>query len=160
MGGFLRSRPGRAPSTDGRQREPQPGKDIQAWLWTTSVIALAAFLGTYATRRRKKAEEQLKERTTDLSLLNCLNDAINRGASVDEIVHLLSAATKRIFSPSGSSAYLLTEDKAALVLHKINIRPRVKAAIEKLIGGPIPQVRIPLEGSTFTEASSRGRSHG
>ena len=107
---------------------------------------------------RKRAEKEIQQRTGDLTLINSLNTAINRGDSLQEIINLLAKETKRIFSSGGVTAYLLSEDKKYLVVQNLTLPPTTMNQIEKLIGMKIPAVRIPLkEGSLYLKATQAGK---
>lgn len=66
--------------------------------------------------KRKQAEEETRQKAEDLTLINALNNAVNQGNSVLEILQLLARETKRIFSCHGATAYLLSEDREYLVM--------------------------------------------
>jgi len=53
------------------------------------------------------AEEEARRRYQDLALINALNHAANRGASLAEIIALLCQKTREVFSSSGATVYLL-----------------------------------------------------
>jgi len=101
---------------------------------------------------RKQAQKEIQKKTEDLTLVNLLNDSINRGDSLQEVIQLLSKETKKIFPSFGATVYLLSEDKQYLIVQNLNLPPRIIGAIEKLIGIKIPQLRVRLnEGSLHSE---------
>jgi len=101
---------------------------------------------------RRQAEKELINRTHDLDLLNSLNIVSNRGESLEKIFSLLAKKTKRIFSSYGATVYLLSPDKKTLILKNLNIPPKMKERIEKIIKMKIPEVQITLdEGSPYQE---------
>ena len=109
---------------------------------------------------RERVEEEIEQRTEDLTLINALNNASNRGESLQEIVNLLVQETRRIFSDYAATVYLLSEDKKHLVMQKLALPPAVVKRIEKLIGMSIPPIMIPLKaGSLYLELLQAGKPH-
>ena len=98
---------------------------------------------------RRRTEEEIKRKTEDLSLLSELNAAANRGESVQKIIFLLAEQTKRIFSSTGATVYLPSEDKQYLIMQNLSIPQQQVQWIEKLIRMKIPEVRIPLNGNSL-----------
>jgi PAS domain S-box-containing protein len=97
--------------------------------------------------RRAQAEREIRQRTEDLALINALNEASNRGDSLQEIIGLLAQEVKKIFSGNGATVSLLSEDKKHLVMQNFTLSPAMVKRIEKLIGLNIPSLKIPLETS-------------
>lgn len=93
---------------------------------------------------RKKSEMENKQKAEDLSLLNLLNEAVNRGDTLSDIIRIIGRETRRIFSSNGVTVYLLDEDKKKLILQNITYHKQIVKNIEKIIGMKIPQVKIPL----------------
>lgn len=107
---------------------------------------------------RKQAEEETRQKTEDLTLINALNDAVNRGDSLLEILQLLARETKRIFSCHGATAYLLSEDREHLVMQSLTLAPAMISRVEKLIGMRIPTISILLKtGSLYRKVLQDGK---
>jgi len=107
---------------------------------------------------RVRAEEIIQQRTQDLILINALNSAVNRGDSLQEIVHLLSEETKKMTSSDGVTVYLVSEDKDYLVMQNLVLAPALVDRIEKLIGVRIPAIKLPLKaGSLYLETLRTGK---
>jgi PAS domain S-box-containing protein len=107
---------------------------------------------------RKRAEEETKRRSEDLSLLNALNAAANRGDNLGTIISILVEQTKRLFSSTGVSVYLTSEDRQQLIMQNLSIRDDHVNWIEQLIGMKIPQVRIALtQQSIYHRIWRKGR---
>lgn len=88
----------------------------------------------------------------DLILVNRLNEAVNRGDSLQKIFGLLAKETGKNFSSFGSSVYLVSENGEHLVLQNQTLPQPLLSSIEKLIGRSIPKVEIPLKpGSLYSE---------
>lgn len=97
---------------------------------------------------QKKNEQKNKQITEDLSLLNLLNEAVNRGDSLYGIIDLISQETIKTFASNGVTIYLLDEDKKHLVMQNIPHSYKSIGKIEHLIGMRIPEVRIPLKDNS------------
>ncbi len=101
---------------------------------------------------RKRAEEEIKQKTEDLLLINSLNNAVNQGKNLQEILILLSSETKKVFSSYGATVYFLSEDKKYLVLQKHLLLSPIVNRVEKISGIKIPgaEIKISLkEGSLY-----------
>ncbi|HEY73406.1 MAG TPA: GAF domain-containing protein [Thermoflexia bacterium] len=108
---------------------------------------------------RKRAEEQIRQKTQDLTLVNLLNDAVNRGDSLQELTRLLSEETKRIFSSHGATLYLLSEDRERLIMQNLALPPAMTKQLEKLIGMRVPAISIPLKAEgLYLETLHTGES--
>jgi hypothetical protein len=100
---------------------------------------------TDGTSSAERAElSALRQKAVDLALINALNDASNRGASLADIIDLLGKETMRIFSSNGVTVYLLSEDKKMLRLQNFALRKGTIPKIEKLLGFEIPEISLPL----------------
>jgi len=107
---------------------------------------------------RKKVEEETRWKTEDLTISNALNNAVNRGDSLLEILQLLARETKRIFSCHGETVYLLSEDREYLVMKIFTRPPAMISRVEKLIGIRIPAISIPLKtGSLYRKTLQEGK---
>ena len=107
---------------------------------------------------RKRAEEEVQERTEDLALINSVNNAVNRGDTTEEIIQLLSRKIEKVFSCKRATVYLLSEEGRHLLVPYPALSPTTTKQIEKLIGMEIPVVRIPLKaGSLYGKALQKGR---
>ena len=107
---------------------------------------------------RVRAEEEIRQRTEDLALINALNDAGNRGLSLQEIVQLLVQETRRIFDCHGATVYLLSQDGQHLVMQSLTLPAAVTERIERLIGRAIPPIQIPLgEDSLYATLLQAGQ---
>ena len=107
---------------------------------------------------RKRVEEETWQKTEDLVLINTLNNAVNRGDSLPEILQLLARETKRIFSCYGATVYLLSEDREHLVMQTLTLPPAMISRVEKLIRMRIPAISIPLKaGSLYRKVLQEGK---
>ncbi len=100
---------------------------------------------------RKLAEHTLQMRTEDLALINSLNEAANRGETIDGLISLFAENIKTMIpSYRGASIYLFDRARKNLELRGLTISPSLIGKIEKLIGRSIPKLDIPLhQGSYF-----------
>ncbi|HQT91699.1 MAG TPA: histidine kinase, partial [Candidatus Kryptobacter bacterium] len=109
---------------------------------------------------RKRADEEIKRKTEDLSLLNALHSAANRGASLRDIIALVAEGTKRIFSTKGATIYFPDKDGESLIMQNITASTDQVQWIEQLTGMNItvPEVRIVMgEGSIYRRIVRGGK---
>jgi len=101
---------------------------------------------------RKSAEREIQKRTEDLLLINTLNDALTRGEDLENIIKALAQETRRVFDCLAVAVYLLSPDEKYIEMHSYTIPRNLTDKIEKLIGRPIPRVRIQIkEGSLLKQ---------
>ncbi len=93
---------------------------------------------------RRAVDEELRRHTEMLALFNSLNDSLNRGSNLKEIIDLLVEGTQQLFSCIGATVYLLQNDQTELVMQNIMIPQPVLEQIEQLIGMPLPVIRFSL----------------
>jgi PAS domain S-box-containing protein len=93
---------------------------------------------------RKAAEGLLTQRLEDLALINKLNDAANHGATVSQITELIAAETKKIFGCQYTTVYLVNFETQTLVLQQFSMTRETIEKIERLMGRPIPPIRLPI----------------
>ncbi|MBC8191301.1 MAG: CHASE domain-containing protein [Candidatus Marinimicrobia bacterium] len=96
----------------------------------------------------KQVEEEALQKTDDLLLINSLNNAANRGESLQSILTVFVDEIKRLFSSSGATLYLLSEDKEYLVMQNLELQSQLKNRLEKLIGMSVPKVSIRMKGGS------------
>ena len=94
--------------------------------------------------------KELFGRLENLKAVSSLNFAINQGKSLKEIIELFSKETRNIFSGSGATVYLLSEDNRYLVMQNNTTPSRIVKKIKGIIKIKIPEVKIPVkEGSLY-----------
>ena len=100
---------------------------------------------------RKKAEQALQMRTEDLALINSMNEAANRGETIDGLVKLFTQKIEEMVPAYyGSSIYLFDPSQKYLEIQGFDLSQSLTDKIEKLIGRPIPKLEIPvIEGGYF-----------
>ena len=107
---------------------------------------------------RMNAEQGLRQRTEDLALINCLNEAANRGESMAAIIDLLGQQTRTLFACNGVTVYLLSEDRRSLRLQNLTLASPMVRQVERLIGMAIPEVRIALrDGGVYERLLRDGK---
>lgn len=89
------------------------------------------------TERKKREEDQF--------LINELNNALNTGKSLQDIIQLTSVMTKKMFSGLGARVYLIDNSNTYLELQNSSITSVFVKKIEKLINIKIPAVKIPMD---------------
>lgn len=87
----------------------------------------------------KRVEVQIRQRNEDLSLLDAINDAVNRGLSLDAILELISKEAEKTFNSFIVTLHLLSSDHQRLALQNFSIPSKLMRQIEKLIGVSIPR---------------------
>lgn len=93
---------------------------------------------------RKRAEQEIQKRNADLLLINDLNEAANRGRDLESIWEVLTRGVRNTFAAQDTTIYLLSPDGQYLEMQGSTLPKEVANQIEKMIGMPIPRVRIPL----------------
>ncbi len=104
-------------------------------------------IGLKRTVEKKSEDGRMKCRMEDLKLLNSINMAVNRGDSLSKIIKLINTRTKKIFSGSGATVFLIDDGGKYLIMQNINLSTNKRRVIEGLIKVKIPEVRIPLAGT-------------
>ena len=79
---------------------------------------------------RKRAEEKIRQRSQDLTLINLMNNAANQGDSLQEIIQLLVKETKRTFSSNGATVYFLSKDGKHLAMQNLAIPPAMVSQVK------------------------------
>jgi PAS domain S-box-containing protein len=109
-------------------------------------------------RDNPRPEEMAGPDRETLALINAVNHAANRGASLREIIDLFCSRMGETFGANGATVYLLSPDEEALVMQNVTLPPALLQPIELLIGRRIPEVRIPLDmGSVYRAILQAGK---
>ncbi|UCH10718.1 MAG: PAS domain S-box protein, partial [Fidelibacterota bacterium] len=135
-------------------------------LHTTKLINLEdapAILGIITdVTERKIAEEEIRQRTEDVALINEVNHALNSGAKLEEVIQLISDTIKEMYSPwgvVGAGVFLLSEDGERLLMQNLPLSEKVVRQIEKLTGKTLPKFTLNLaEGPLHREVLEVGRT--
>ncbi len=121
-----------------------------------TAMAIGNQLGTMLLRKR--AEDDNRRKTEDLLLIQSLNDAANRGDSIEEIFELLKDSTAKIYSSRGTAFYRVGEGGERLEIEVLNLPSDLVNRIEKLIGMKLPKPGVPLrEGGLYREILLEGK---
>jgi len=108
---------------------------------------------------RKRADEEILQKSSDINLINIINEAANQGKDFGQIFQLVSKETQKLFGGNVQIVYLLSEDRQYLVMQNINLPPRMAHGIEKLIGAKISGVKIKLKpGGNYSEILNKGKT--
>jgi len=107
---------------------------------------------------RKRAEVQIREQADDLGLLNKLNDAINRGEPIEQIIIILSDEARRIYSVGDANLYLTSPDKQQLVMSMHSLSGGTTRRVEQVLGTQIPTPKVALaKGSLYLQVLETGK---
>jgi PAS domain S-box-containing protein len=94
---------------------------------------------------QKRAEEELR-------LLQRINNALNMGTPLEDVLQMAADGIREIFDYAASDIYLLDRERDELVYTALSIDSGIKKAIERITGLRARGLRIPLnKGSIFTE---------
>ena len=108
---------------------------------------------------RKRAENEIRQHSSDINLINSINEAANEGKDFNEIFQLVSKETQKLFGGFVQIIYLLSEDKQYLEMQNLNLPPGMAHVIEKMIGSRMKGVKIRLKpGSTYAEILNNGKA--
>lgn len=101
------------------------------------------------TQLLQKMVELQRRNAAELALVNKLNDAVNHGQSLKQIIRLLSKEVKKSFACKGVTILLLDANKSHLILQNSTFTPALIKRLEKLLGIDIPSVGLPLNKSGY-----------
>ncbi|NOZ49417.1 MAG: response regulator, partial [Chloroflexi bacterium] len=90
----------------------------------------------------------LRQRTADLDLLNRLNHAANRGASVEDLISILSATVRQNFRVFATTLYLLNPEHTHLEMVHTSVNESYLNKLRQLLHIDIPAIRLPLDRLT------------
>ncbi|UCD38223.1 MAG: PAS domain S-box protein [Fidelibacterota bacterium] len=111
---------------------------------------------------RKRSEEEIRQRTADVALINDVNHALNSGAALGEVIRLFSYSIQKMYSPfgvTGAGVYLLSEDGKHLLMQNLPLSDKVVHQIEKLSGRKLPKITINLaEAPLHSEVLKAGQT--
>lgn len=82
---------------------------------------------------QKQAEEQIKQRTEELSLINTMNAMANMGKSIDQIFQYFANSIQRLHSYHITGFGMVTEDKKSISLEHISISSNILNLLEKKV---------------------------
>ena len=94
---------------------------------------------------RRKAEERIEQQTEDLQLLSALNEQINRGDTVHDIVEFFSNESIDIFDSLGTTIYLLSEDEKFLEAQNLSLPTSLIDRIEEKVKVKISNHRLKIK---------------
>ncbi len=104
-----------------------------------------------------KAEQKLKESLDELFLLQEINNALNSGMSLDEILQIITDGITSVFDYDSCAVNLLDEGGTHLICRSYSMDSKIIEKIEKLSGLTALNYTIPLhEGSSLTKVVKTG----
>lgn len=114
---------------------------------------------THVERDLQKAYDELvvrvEKRTRQLRLLQEINNSINVGMPLNDVLQMATEGIREIFDYTACDIFLLENDKKSLILVALSVGSDIIKKIERLLGLTVIGYRIPLfEGSHFFEVVS------
>jgi PAS domain S-box-containing protein len=100
-----------------------------------------------------EAEMERRKKITDqLLLLQRINNAVNTGMPLGEVLQVAADGIKEVFGYAACDIFLLDEEKENLIYTTLSIDSRIVRQVERVTGLTIIGHKIPLyDGSPFTE---------
>jgi PAS domain S-box-containing protein len=68
----------------------------------------------------KREEDEILQKSSEIKLINTMNEAANQGSSFEEIIQLFEKETTKLFGGKLATIYLLSNDKQYLVMQNLN----------------------------------------
>ena len=103
----------------------------------------------YKNLVKNQTEIKLRRLTSELAILTKLNDAVNRGDSLKQLVRLLSREVRKFFACQGASILLLNSSTNHLIFQNPTLSPALTKRMEELLGIEIPNVELSLNNSSY-----------
>lgn len=98
------------------------------------------------------AQDAISRQTEDLGLINTINDALNHGVELKDVIKILQDGTMRVLSAHNATIYLLDPNNEYLTPVSIDHLSEIIRDIENLVGFSLPEIKIPvLPGSMALE---------
>jgi PAS domain S-box-containing protein len=95
---------------------------------------------------RKQADNEILQKSRDITLINIINEAANQGKDFDDIFRLVSREMQRLFGANVAIVYLLSEDKKYLVMQNFQLPPKMAHSLENIVADKVSVVKIKLCG--------------
>jgi putative nucleotidyltransferase with HDIG domain/PAS domain S-box-containing protein len=109
------------------------------------------------TRRVDRAPDEVwrivQQQSDDLSILHSLAEMANRGCSQGDLLDVLGERVRAAFEGASAHIYRLDERKERLDLLNVGLPARLRTALERLLGAPLPEVSVPLERAPLLMAA-------
>lgn len=106
---------------------------------------------------RKKAEESVRKNTEDLTLIQKLNDLVNRGDSLQKCITMINEETKKVFPGNGAAVYLIDPKNEYLELQSFQLASNIISEIENKIGIKVPKAKIKLTPNSMYQKMLTGK---
>jgi PAS domain S-box-containing protein len=104
--------------------------------------------------------ELTQHKISETRLINSINDAVNRGGSLADVIRLAVEETQKLFKGYAATIYLLSDDEQYLVMCNLNIAQSISRIIEQMIGTKLPEVKIALKpGGIYNEILRAGKAY-
>ncbi len=96
------------------------------------------------------AQEAISRQAEDLGLINTINDALNHGVDLEEVVKILQEGTKRVLSAHKATIYLMDSERKYLSPVNLDHLETIFRDVESYIGVSIPGIQIPILPGSLT----------
>jgi PAS domain S-box-containing protein len=107
---------------------------------------------------RKRIENEIRLKSSEIELINSINDAANRGLSLTELIQAVSEEIQNLYGGFAAITYFLSKDKQYLVAKNYKFPSRLVNAIEKTIHMKMSDINFRLkEGSIHSETIKTGK---
>jgi two-component system NtrC family sensor kinase len=107
---------------------------------------------------RKKSEEEIRQKSSEIQIINSINEAANRGLSLNEIIEAVAEEIQKLYGGFATITYFLSEDKQSLVAKNFKFPSAMSRAIEKVIHMKMSDINFRLkENSIHSQTLKTGR---
>ena len=93
---------------------------------------------------RKKKDSEIRQKTSEIQLINSINEAANRGLSLKEIIAAVSEEIMKLYNGFAAITYFLSEDKQYLESANFLFPSAMVTAIEKLYQTKMSAIRFKI----------------
>lgn len=108
---------------------------------------------------RKKTDSEIHQKTSEIQLINSINEAANRGLSLKEIIDAVSDEIMKLYGGFAAITYFLSEDKQYLEAANFKFPSKMVNAIEKLYHIKMSAIRFQLkEDGVYREILKTGKA--
>lgn len=107
----------------------------------------------------KSSERLLHQRNYDLHLINLINESINKGESLFDILQKFCRKMSDLFAYQIIGILLVDRNRDILALESIAFKQSLKGEVESLVGKELPDIRIGIKKGTLLSGILQGQKH-